>query len=296
MSSIPVILNPAAGGGRLLRAREGLEAAAAAAGVEIEIWATRGPAHATELAARAAAEDRPLVFAFGGDGTYNEVARGLLGTTTAMGVLPGGTSSVLAYELGVPRPAARAAAALLEGEDRLMRVGRSDRGDVVLLMLSAGPDSHVLERLRPSFKRIGGKVGVALQAVVETMSGGPLPRMRVAIGERAIDAGWVIVGKSRCYGGRYCATPGADPFRGDLEVVVQQSSGRRAAASFLLGIPRGRHVCRPDVTREVVDHVRIEPAAADAKVPYQVDGDVVGILPVEVGIDPKSLRVRLPRR
>jgi len=296
LSSIPVILNPAAGGGRLLRAREGLEAAAAAAGVEIEIWATRGPAHATELAARAAGEDRPLVFAFGGDGTYNEVARGLLGTTTAMGVLPGGTSSVLAYELGVPRPAARAAAALLEGEDRLMRVGRSDRGDVVLLMLSAGPDSHVLERLRPSFKRIGGRVGVALQAVVETMSGGPLPRMRVAIGERAIDAGWVIVGKSRCYGGRYCATPGADPFRGDLEVVVQQSSGRRAAASFLLGIPRGRHVCRPDVTREVVDHVRIEPAAADAKVPYQVDGDVVGILPVEVGIDPKSLRVRLPRR
>ena len=296
MSRIPVILNPTAGGGRLLRAREGLEAAAATAGVKIEIWATRGPAHATELAARAAAEDRPLVFAFGGDGTYNEVARGLLGTTTAMGVLPGGTSSVLAYELGVPRPAARAAAALLEGEDRLMRVGRSDRGDVVLLMLSAGPDSHVLERLRPSFKRIGGRVGVVLQAVVETMSGGPLPRMRVAIGERAIDAGWVIVGKSRCYAGRYCATPGADPFRGDLEVVIQRSSGRRAAASFLLGIPHGRHVRRPDVTREVVDHVRIEPAAADAKVPYQVDGDVVGMLPVEVGIDPQSLWVRVPQR
>jgi diacylglycerol kinase (ATP) len=294
LSSIPVILNPTAGGGRLLRARESLEAAATAAGVEIEIWSTRGPAHATELAARAAAEDRPLVFVFGGDGTYNEVARGLLGTTTAMGVLPGGTTSVLAYELGVPRPAARAATALLEGEDRMMRVGRSDNDDVILLMLSAGPDSHVLERLRPSFKRFGGRIGVALQAVVETMAGGPLPRMRVTIGERSINAGWVIVGKSRCYGGRYCATPGADPFRGDLEVIAQQSSGRRAAASFLLGIPRGRHVRRHDVTREVVDHVRIEPAAADAKVPYQVDGDVVGILPVEIGLDPQSLWVRLP--
>ncbi|MBD3873445.1 MAG: hypothetical protein IFK91_11095 [Acidobacteria bacterium] len=295
MSSIPVILNPTAGGGRLLRAREGLEAAAAASGVEIEIWATRGPTHATELAARAAAEDRPLVFAFGGDGTYNEVARGLLGTTTAMGVLPGGTTSVLAYELGVPRPAARAAAVLLEGEDRLMRVGRSDSDDVILLMLSAGPDSHVLERLRPSFKRFGGRIGVALQAVVETMSGGPLPRMRVTIGEGTVDAGWVIVGKSRCYGGRYCATPGADPFRGDLEVIAQLGSGRRAAASFLLGIPRGRHIRRHDVMREVVDRVRIEQAAADMKVPYQVDGDVVGMLPVEVGIDPQSLWVRLPQ-
>ena len=296
MSGIPVILNPTAGGGRLLRLRRTVEEAAASCGHEIEWWRTDGPGRAVELAARAAAEDRPLVLAFGGDGTYNEVARGLLGTATAMGALPGGTSSVLAYELGIPRPASIAVTALLEGEDRAMRVGRSDRGDVVLLMLSAGPDSHVLERLRPSFKRIGGRIGVALQAVVEAMSSGPLPRMRVTIGEGTIDAGWVIVGKARCYGGRYCATPGADPFRGDLEVVAQQSSGRLVAASFLLGIPRGRHVRRHDVTREVVDRVRIEPAVTDAKVPYQVDGDVVGILPVEVGIDPQSLWVRLPQR
>jgi len=296
VSGIPVILNPTAGGGRLLRLRRTVEEAAASCGHEIEWWRTDGPGRAVELAARAAAEDRPLVLAFGGDGTYNEVARGLLGTATAMGALPGGTSSVLAYELGIPRPASIAVTALLEGEDRAMRVGRSDRGDVVLLMLSAGPDSHVLERLRPSFKRIGGRIGVALQAVVEAMSSGPLPRMRVTIGEGTIDAGWVIVGKARCYGGRYCATPGADPFRGDLEVVAQQSSGRLVAASFLLGIPRGRHVRRHDVTREVVDRVRIEPAVTDAKVPYQVDGDVVGILPVEVGIDPQSLWVRLPQR
>ena len=294
MRATPVILNPTAGGGRLLRAREALETATAKAGARVEIWATHGPAHATELAERAAAEDRPLVFVFGGDGTYNEVARGLLGTSTAMGVLAGGTTSVLAYELGIPRSPAQAAAALLEGEDRPMRVGRSDRGDMILLMLSAGPDSHVLERLRPSFKRLGGRIGVALEAFVETMSGGSLPQMRVTIGGRTTNAGWVIVGNSRCYAGRYCATPGADPFRDDLEVVTQQSCGRRAAAAFLLGIPRGRHVHRHDVTREVVDRVRIEPATAGAKVPYQVDGDVVGMLPVEVGIDPQSLLVRLP--
>lgn len=295
MSRIPVILNPTAGGGRLMRAQKAIEVAAGAAGAEFEIWTTHGPAHATELARRAAAEDRPLVFVFGGDGTYNEVARGLLGSPTVMAVLPGGTTSVLAYELGVPRPAARAVAALLDGEDRAMRVGRSSSGDVVLLMLSAGPDSHVLERLRPSFKRFGGRIGVALEAIVEIMAGGPLPRMRVTIGSRTTAAGWVIVGKSRCYAGRFCATPGADPFRDDLEVVTQHSSGRRAAASFLFGIPRGRHIHRHDVTREVVGRVRIEPATSGAEVPYQVDGDVVGVLPVEIGIDPQSLWVRVPR-
>jgi diacylglycerol kinase family enzyme len=278
----------------LLRGQGLLTAAAADRGSDLDIWTSDSAAHKTELAQRAAAEGLPLVLAYGGDGTYNAVARGLLGSTTAMGVLPGGTTSVLAYEFDVPRPARRSVEALLAGQDRAMSVGRTDAGDIVLLMLSAGPDSHVLERLRPSFKRLGGRIGVALQAVVEAITGGPLPRMRVFSDGVVKAAGWVIVGKSRCYAGRFCATPGADPFRGDLEVVAQRSSGRCAAVAFLSGIPSGRHVARDDVVREVVSRVRLEPGSPDDIVPYQIDGDVVGTLPVEISIDPQPLWIRLP--
>lgn len=294
MNRIPVILNPTAGGGRLLRARPDLDRAAAKAGRELEFWTTRGPGHASELAARAAAEDRPLVLAFGGDGTYNEVARGLLGTRSALGALPGGTTSVLAYEFAIPRPASRALLALLEGADRAMRVARTDRGEIALLMVSAGPDSYVLDRLRPSLKRLGGRVGVALQGVVETVTGGSLPRMRVVTSEGVLEAGWTIVGKSRCYGGPFAATPGADPLRADLEIVAQLGSGRRAAVSFLLGIPSGRHVRRADVVVAHTGSVRLEPADASRAVPYQVDGDVTGRLPIEVSVDPRALLVRVP--
>ncbi len=296
MTSVPVILNPTAGGGRLLRRREALIAAARSAGVDIDFWMTGGPGHATELAARAATEGRPLVFAFGGDGTYNEVARGLLGSPTALGALPGGTTSVLAYEFDIPRPVERSVVALLAGEDRAMRVGRTDRDDIVLLMLSAGPDSHVLEKLRPGFKRLGGRIGVALQALVETMSGSRLPSMRVAFDDLTEEAGWVIVGTSRCYAGKIWATPGADPFRDDLEVVVQKTDGRRAAMAFLLGMPSGRHVRRDDVVRQLTGRVRIESAVTGVDVPYQIDGDVVGVLPVEISIDPHPLMIRLPSR
>lgn len=294
MTRIPVILNPIAGGGRLLREQGHLQEVAAASGSALDIWISDSPAHTIELAQRAASDEIPLVLAYGGDGTYNAVARGLLGSSTAMGVLPGGTTSVLAYEFGVPRPARRAVRSLLEGEDRAMRVGRTDYGDIVLLMLSAGPDSHVLERLRPSFKRLGGRVGVALQAVVEALAGGALPRIRVASASTIDEAGWVIVGNSRCYAGKFCATPGADPFRDDLEVVAQRSTGRRAAMSFLFGIPSGRHIERDDVVREVVDRVRLEPASPGDAVPYQIDGDVVGMLPVEIAVDPQPLWIRLP--
>jgi diacylglycerol kinase family enzyme len=291
---VPVILNPIAGGGRLLRGQEGLKAAATANGCELDIWTAESPGHTTRLAEKAAAADLPLVLAYGGDGTYNAVAQGLLGGATAMGVLPGGTTSVLAYEFGVPRPARRAVTALLRGEDRAMRVGRTDAGDIVLLMLSAGPDSHVLERLRPFFKRLGGRVGVALQAVVEALTGTPLPKMRLFFNGAVENVGWVIVGKSRCYAGKFCATPGADPFRDDLEFVAQRSSGRLAAVAFLSGIPWGRHIDRDDVMGEVVSRIRLEPESPEDFVPYQIDGDIVGNLPVEISIDPRSLWIRLP--
>ena len=294
MTRIPVILNPIAGGGRLLREQGRLQDVAADHGSVLDIWISESPTHTTELAERAAADEIPLVLAYGGDGTYNAVARGLLGSSSAMGVLPGGTTSVLAYEFGVPRPAQRAVKSLLTGEDRAMRVGRTGDGDIVLLMLSAGPDSQVLERLRPSFKRLGGRVGVALQAVVEAMAGGALPRIRLASATTIDEVGWVIVGNSRCYAGKFCATPGADPFRDDLEIVAQRSNGRRAAMSFLFGIPSGRHITRADVVRETVRWARLEPASPGDVVPYQIDGDVVGTLPVEITIDPRSLWIRLP--
>jgi diacylglycerol kinase family enzyme len=278
----------------LLRGHRRLRTVAHACGFELDIRAAEDAAHTTDLARQTAADETPLVLAYGGDGTYNAVARGIVGSATAMGVLPGGTTSVLAYEFGVPRPPRRAIRALLLGEDRAMRVGRTDAGDIVLLMLSAGPDSHVLERMRPSFKRLGGRVGVALQALVEAVGGEALPRMRVVANRTVEEAGWVIVGKSRCYAGRFCATPGADPFRDDLEVVAQRSNGRMAAVSFLFGIPSGRHIARRDVVCEIVAGTRIEPVSPGDEVPYQIDGDVVGVLPVEIEIDPRLLWVRLP--
>jgi diacylglycerol kinase (ATP) len=292
--TVPVILNPVAGGGRLLRGQDRLRGVASASGFTLDIRVAEDAATTVELARTAAKENLPLVLAYGGDGTYNAIARGLLGSETAMGVLPGGTTSVLAYEFGVPRPARRSVEALLRGGDRVMRVGRTDKGDMILLMLSAGPDAHVLHRLRPFFKRFGGRVGVAFQAVVETVSGGDLPRFRVVSNGTVNEAGWAIVGKSRCYAGRFAATPGADPFRDDFEIVVQRSSGRRAAVSFLFAIPSGRHVARNDVVRETVEKVRLEPVSPGDVVPYQIDGDVVGTLPVEITIDPRQLLVRLP--
>jgi diacylglycerol kinase (ATP) len=276
-----------------MRARASLDAIAARHQVVLEWWPTEGRGQAEELASRAVAQGRSLVLAYGGDGTYNEVARGLLGSETAMGVLPGGTTSVLTYELGVPRPADRGLESLLAGSNRAMRVGATNHGEIFLLMLSAGPDAIVLERLAPSLKRLGGKVGVALQALVELVRPRALPRLGVVYNGRRAECGWVIVGKSRCYAGPFHATPEADPFARSLAVVVQLAVGRRAAIPFALAMPWSVHVQRPDVRSALVDSLVIEAAGREG-VSYQIDGDLGHRLPVEVSIHPEPLLIRLP--
>jgi diacylglycerol kinase family enzyme len=293
---VPIILNPIAGGGRLLRHRAELDAAAHAAGVTLGWRPTSGPGHATEIADREAANGADLVLAFGGDGTYNEVARGLLGTDTSLAVLPGGTTSVLVYEFGIPRSVSGALACLLDGEDRVMRPGRTDRGEMVLLMVSAGPDSRVLEDIEPGLKRLGGRLGVAAGAVRELLRRRPMPRFEVRLdGEPSISAGWAIIGRSRCYAGPFHATPGADPFGGPLEVVLQLGSGRWRAMGFAAGLPWGRHVRRGDVRVWRGTDIELRPADPATPVAYQIDGDPVGHLPVRVSIDSRELKVRVPR-
>ena len=69
---------------------------------------TQYKGHATELARRAVTEGFPRVFALGGDGTVNEVARGLVHTSTAMGILPKGSGNGLARHLHIPLSISRA--------------------------------------------------------------------------------------------------------------------------------------------------------------------------------------------
>ncbi len=292
MRSIPIIVNPTAGGGRLLRSFRDLDAAAHNSGVTLDWRHTEHAGHGAELAREAAARGFPLVFAYGGDGTYNEVACGLLGTDTALGVLPGGTTSVLAYEFGIPRPASLAIEALIVGRDRAMRVGRTDQGEIFLLMVSSGPDVVVLENLDGGLKKIG-RAGVALQALRELARFRSLPTFEITAGGTTSQAGWAIVGTSRCYAGPYHATPGANPFAPTFEMVVQRAVGRRAAIPFALGMPLGRHLRRRDVWRAIVDEVEFRPLG-DRPIRYQLDGDLAGELPVRAWIDPESLLVRLP--
>ena len=290
MTTLPVVVNPTSRGGRGSPPHEALERAARGLGFTLAWWETEAPGHAVELAARAARERLPMLATWGGDGTYNEVARGLAGSSTALLALPGGTSSVLAWELGISRDPVQALASQLSGERRAMQLGRTGSGQLFLLMLSVGPDSVILANLPAGLKRHGGKLGVTLQAVIE-FSRANLPSFEVCVGGERTRASWCIVGNARHYGGPYLATPGADPFAPGFEVVTLHRHGRTAVVPFFFAIPSGRHMTMRGVRHTAAREVVIE---GEGHVPYQLDGDPAGTLPVTATAAEEALLVLLP--
>ncbi|OWP63136.1 diacylglycerol kinase [Hymenobacter amundsenii] len=96
------ILNPTSGTDRSQNVPALIAEHAAAAGAEFDIMPTQYAGHAEQLAREAAAAGCRVVVAVGGDGTVNEVARGLLGTGAALGIVPRGSGNGLARHLHVP--------------------------------------------------------------------------------------------------------------------------------------------------------------------------------------------------
>jgi diacylglycerol kinase family enzyme len=85
---------------------------------EVTTVDTERKGHAIELCRDAAAEGYDVVVAFGGDGTVNEAANGLVGSQTALTCLPGGSNNVVAKLLGIPTDVVDATEHLLHLADR----------------------------------------------------------------------------------------------------------------------------------------------------------------------------------
>jgi YegS/Rv2252/BmrU family lipid kinase len=126
---LAIIINPISGRkGRL--SRTGVERLALArrllAGhpqVHAEIVATTAAGQGGDLSRGFVARGFDVVVAWGGDGTVNEVAGPLIGTTTALGIVPSGSGDGLVGSLGLPRQPDSAIAAALSGRSATMDVG-----------------------------------------------------------------------------------------------------------------------------------------------------------------------------
>jgi YegS/Rv2252/BmrU family lipid kinase len=270
MRRAALIYNPIAGRGRLDRVLAGVLRTCRQEGLDLEPVPTTAPGEGTELAGGLARDGRvEAVFALGGDGTAREVAAGLLGSGTPLGILPAGTANLMALALGLPRDPVAAAALLCRAPSRHFDAGLAG-GSAFLMMISAGLDGRALAALDRGFKTRLGKTAVLLQGVREWWRYG-YPEIEItADGERLPAATFVAVCNIPYYAGSYRMAPGARPDDRRFELVTFHGTGRAPTLAFILGVVSGRHTRRRDVRVRAVEEVvfSVPPEAG-----VQIDGD-----------------------
>lgn len=288
-----IVFNPAAGAGRRRHLSRALSALLAR-GLRPDLAETSGPGDAAALARAAALRGVEVVVAAGGDGTIAEVASGLAGSGAALGVLPLGTANVLAWELGLPRSADGAASVLAAGRWATLSPGLARFADgrqrLFVQMLGAGFDAAVVAHLDLALKRRIGRTAYVWQSLRE-LPRHAFPPVTAELDGVASQAASAIVTKGRLYAGRFRIAPAARPEAPGFQVVLFRRPGAIHAALAGAALPLGLVPRLPGV--EIVPAGRIRLLAA-APVPVQTDGDLAGLLPVEVSEAPGALRILLP--
>ena len=262
-----------------------------AGGWIVDSKATSGPGDAARIARQAAQDGYNVVVAAGGDGTVNEVANGLAGTSAALAPLPVGTVNVWAREIGLPLQPRAAATALLDAQVRVVDLGKA--GDrYFLLMAGIGFDAAVTAKVGSQEKRRLGALAYILRAFGLSMRFRGV-RMQITMDGRSLRtrALMVVLGNSQLYGGVIKFTARASLDDGLLDVCIIKGNTLRGAPLRLLSILLRRASLDPKIEYHRARNVRIETAK---QMPVQVDGDHIGSTPMRFESAPGALHALLP--
>jgi diacylglycerol kinase (ATP) len=286
-----LIANPAGGGGWAGRWLALVAEALRESGRPVEAVLTRRAGDAREAAAGCAGS-RPLVIAFGGDGTVNEVLNGADLDRCTLAVLPAGTGNVLAKEFGMEAWPPSGVRQLLGGRVVRMDVGVCD-GRRFACMVGAGVDGHVVRVVHQRRRRWLTQ----LHYMPHLLGALFLPDCwDIAVdldGERVAEGmDQVVLGNTHSYGGPIELTPDASPRDGVLDVMcLARPAPIEVPAVVPYGFFRRASWC-PHVTYVRARHAILSSPRSD--VPYQLDGEAAGFLPVEVELQESAARFLVP--
>ncbi len=285
MRRLLLIANPSASGftGAALRT---VEAVLGDAYDVTTAW-PNSPAESRQASADAAADGYSVVAAMGGDGVVHHVANGLAWTNTALGVIPTGTTNVVARILGIPLKPGKAAASLVSGRPRTFNLAHiatesplAARSEYAVFSLGMGLDADVvaISDQRPAAKYYFSSVNFATIATKQVVGNyrTKLPNLSVECDGRRVDASTVLVQvhDMYTYWGRVPLRFDPEPDEG-LTAVAMERVSTTGAASLV-----GRALLRRPMDRQNGVHVfhdleklviHAEPSAK-----FQADGELLG--------------------
>ncbi|NOY77310.1 MAG: diacylglycerol kinase family lipid kinase [Calditrichaeota bacterium] len=271
---------------------------------EFEVVFTQSPLHATRLTREALRRGTERIVGIGGDGTLNEIVNGffegdgLINPEAVLGVLEIGTGADFIKTLGQQPTVGQAILHLNEARSQTIDVGKAEfltpenktETRYFLNILDFGLGGAVVERVNRTTKRFGGKISF-LVGILSTL----LTFKNKHIRYRLDDGNWqsgmfndIVVANGRYFGGGLFPAPEALLDDGLFDVVFLGDVGRLEAVLNLSKLRKGTHFENPKVS--LTRARRIE-AQSEETVFVDMDGELVGTLPLKVLILPQKLRI-----
>lgn len=304
MSKALLIYNPYAGRFPSALLAERAAVALLNAGWMVRMQQTQGPEHVTALARQAAEEGLDALFAVGGDGTVNLAARGLLGSQTALGVLPGGTANVFAQELGLSvlnwtnlLGLEESARQLANAPVRSMDVGMC-RGTPFMMWAGVGLDAFVIHNIEPRerWEKTLASVGYAASSVWHAAFWRGI-NLRVIVDGEEVSGHYLlaIVSNIHLYaGGMAQISPDACLDDGQMDLWLFEGDTIGNAVQHAWDLLAERHMDSELVHHRSFRHLVME---SESQLYVQVDAEPVEMpeRSVEISIQPRALRVLVPK-
>ena len=245
----------------------------------------------------AMADEVDLVVAVGGDGTVAETLTAIDRSRTPVGIMAGGSTNIIALELGVP-PEPAAAAALIFGDHEVVEMDAATcNGETFLHMAGAGFDSRIFDNTSRTQKQRFGWLAYIPSAAHSLRL--PPARFRVTTDAATFELTSPMVVVANGAGiirPELPIYPGIVNDDGLLDLIAVTATAPSDIASVLARFVSRRMHRSPHILHARSRTVRIE---ADPVMPIQLDGNVSGTTPAAIELREHSARligpVRAPR-
>ena len=257
---------------------------------KVDAQAVRDPDQLDATIERALAKKPDLMILGGGDGTISGLVDALVGTGTALAVLPLGTANSFARSLGIPLDIPGAVEVIRSGRLKRIDLGMID-GDYFANCAAIGISPRIAETVPHGLKKVLGRVGYIGWAALQYAKFQPFT---LIVGEgvetKRLRALEVRISNGQYQGG----TELVDEARVDSgEIVVQAVTGhfkRRLLRNWAASMLRldARHDDTVDFTGT---SIRI---ATEPPLPISIDGEVLAHTPVTARIAAGVIEVMVP--
>ena len=287
MRNILFIINPKSGTDRKIYIRQSIGRHIDTKKYDYKIRYTEYAGHAEVIAREAATAGIDIVVAVGGDGTVNEVARALIHTNTALGIIPCGSGNGLARHLQLPIDPEGAIKMINAGIIKSLDYGTMN-GLPFFCTCGMGFDAFVSMKFAHSGKR--GLISYIENTLRETLTYKPdTYTLRFDDTEVQQRAFVIACANASQYGNNAFIAPAASMSDGLMDITVLEPFPPIDAPQLALQLCNGTLTTNSRVKTFKAKKVRITRNGND---PVHVDGDpLTTAQEIEVEIHPQGINM-----